>query len=199
MSFELLHALALRRKSDAAGLAASTGLDVAAIEAELAPTVADGRVIAARGLYLLAPTGAAWLHAQYADAFAAHRSDAELNAAYAQFEIINRELKSLITAWQTLEIGGKHVTNDHSDSAYDERILDRLAQLHERAERVLGNLAARLPRLARYSPRLSAALDRAEAGAIEWVSGVRCDSYHTVWFELHEDLLRLLDRKREES
>ena len=98
MSFELLHALALRRKSDAAGLAGSTGLDVAAIETRLASAVTDGRVIAARGLYLIAPTGANWLQAQYPDAFAAHRSDAALSAAYAQFEIINRELKSLITA-----------------------------------------------------------------------------------------------------
>jgi len=24
------------------------------------------------------------------------------------------------------------------------------------------------------------------------------DSYHTVWFELHEDLLRILGREREE-
>ena len=35
-------------------------------------------------------------------------------------------------------------------------------------------------------------------GEIDWVSGVRIDSYHTVWFELHEDLLRMLGRTRQE-
>jgi hypothetical protein len=29
------------------------------------------------------------------------------------------------------------------------------------------------------------------------MSGVRVSSYHTVWFEMHEDLLRLLGRTRE--
>ena len=124
---------------------------------------------------------------------------AQLVAAYERFEVINRELKALITAWQTLEVGGKRVPNDHSDSAYDERILDRLATLHERAESVIDGLAKRLPRLARYATRLGVAQERAENGEVEWVSGIRCDSYHTVWFEMHEDLLRLLGRQREES
>jgi hypothetical protein len=35
------------------------------------------------------------------------------------------------------------------------------------------------------------------SGAIDYVSGVKVDSYHTVWFELHEDLLRMLGRSRE--
>jgi len=45
---------------------------------------------------------------------------------------------------------------------------------------------------------LTAALERAEDGAIEWVSDVRIASYHTVWFEMHEDLLRALGRERVE-
>lgn len=32
----------------------------------------------------------------------------------------------------------------------------------------------------------------------DYVGGVRCDSYHTVWFELHEDLLRILGATRHE-
>ena len=32
-------------------------------------------------------------------------------------------------------------------------------------------------------------------GLGEWA---KIDSYHTVWFELHEDLLRMLGREREE-
>ena len=32
----------------------------------------------------------------------------------------------------------------------------------------------------------------------EWVSDARLPSYHTLWFELHEDLLRILGRRRAE-
>lgn len=197
-SFDVLHSLALRRKADLAALQGSTGLDAASIEAALVPAVADGRAIAARGLYVLAPKGASWLQEHYAEAFAAQRSDAQLALEYERFEVINRELKSLITQWQSLSVGGRQVPNDHSDADYDNRVIDRLATLHERAEVLLGRMAARLPRLSRYATRLGEALDRAENGDVEWVSGVRCDSYHTVWFEMHEDLLRLLGRKREE-
>ncbi|NQV20995.1 MAG: hypothetical protein HQ511_06225, partial [Rhodospirillales bacterium] len=45
---------------------------------------------------------------------------------------------------------------------------------------------------------LLAALEKAEDGETEFVSGAKVDSYHTVWFELHEDLLRILGREREE-
>jgi hypothetical protein len=42
------------------------------------------------------------------------------------------------------------------------------------------------------------ALEKAEDGATEWVSDAKIESYHTLWFELHEDLLRLMRREREE-
>ena len=74
----------------------------------------------------------------------------------------------------------------------------RLGDLHERFEPVLAQLVKGLPRLARYGRALEHALEQAEAGQIEWVSEVRIESYHTVWFELHEDLLRVLGRVREE-
>jgi hypothetical protein len=53
-------------------------------------------------------------------------------------------------------------------------------------------------RFSYYRTHLEAALEKAEDGAIEWVSDARLPSYHTVWFELHEDLLRLLGRKRQD-
>ena len=134
----------------------------------------------------------------YPTEFAGARSDAELAAAYDCFEVVNRELKALVTSWQTMTVGGQSMPNDHSDADYDARVIGRLGDLHERAERVIEALAKRVPRLGRYKERLAAALERAEAGETEWVSGVRCDSYHMVWFEMHEDLLRLLGRKREE-
>ena len=53
-------------------------------------------------------------------------------------------------------------------------------------------LAGCLDRLAGYSERYEAALARARAGEREWVDGLGRDSCHTVWFQLHEDLLATL-------
>ena len=78
-------------------------------------------------------------------------------------------------------------------------MIDRLGQQHDRAQRPLGQFAELDPRLGEYSRRLESAYDRVLAGEIDFVSGARVDSYHTVWFELHEDLLRMLGREREEQ
>ena len=49
--------------------------------------------------------------------------------------------------------------------------------------------AAQVPRLSRYSAKLQAALDNVHAGETAWLSRPLIDSYHTVWFELHEELI----------
>ncbi|MCS5679761.1 MAG: hypothetical protein NZ603_07680, partial [Acidimicrobiales bacterium] len=52
-----------------------------------------------------------------------------------------------------------------------------------------------------YGRRFSEALRRVVAGEIDWFTGVMMDvvwidSYHTVWFELHENLLATLGIER---
>ena len=111
---------------------------------------------------------------------------------------MNPALKQLITDWQTIPVRGEHVPNDHSDKDYDEKIVDRLGDLHERVEPVIQQLASSLPRMSIYGDKLTAALEKAEKGEIAWVSDAKIESYHTVWFELHEDLLRLMRRERAE-
>ena len=50
-------------------------------------------------------------------------------------------------------------------------------------------LGALLERFGRYGVRLTAAVERVEAGEKEWFTKPLIDSYHTVWMQLHEDLL----------
>jgi hypothetical protein len=160
----------------------------------------EGNLVAeVRGYHLLAPQGEAALGFVYAQRFAESRRDGRLATAYDRFEELNRELKALITDWQIRPLGVTSVPNDHSDPDYDDRVLERLCAVHERAEEILAVLSFGLPLVARHTDRLRAAIERAEGGEPEWVSGVRCDSYHTVWFELHEHLLRLLGKSREED
>jgi pyruvate,orthophosphate dikinase len=60
-------------------------------------------------------------------------------------------------------------------------------------------LAEALRRYAVYGARLTSALELARAGDQRFVASPRVDSYHSVWFELHEDLIRLAGRKREDE
>jgi hypothetical protein len=153
----------------------------------------------ARGIFLVAPAGRDWLASRYPEVYASVRADPAAGEAYERFERINRQLLALMTDWQMVPAGSERIPNDHSDPDYDAGIVDRLGSLHERAQRPLDTFAGLEPRLARYLTRLGSAYDKALAGGHEWVSGVEIDSYHTVWFELHEDLLRILGREREEQ
>ena len=193
-----LHGLALRRHAGAAAVAAVTGLAEARITALLSEATTRGRATETQGAWALSPAGRMILEGQYSRVHADIRGDTAFVQAYARFERINTELKQLITDWQTLVVGGERVRNDHSNAEYDARILDRLGDLHERFEPILATLCAGVPRLKLHAQRLDTALERAEDGGREWVSDARIDSYHTVWFELHEDLLRILGRVREE-
>lgn len=198
MEFLALHGLAVRKAGSPASVASLLGADEAEVTAALDQAVADGKAAGAKGTFMVAPAGQAWLAEQYPIVYAQAREDGDLTAAYERFEKVNTELLALFTDWQTMEAGGQRVPNDHSDPDYDRSIIDRLGRLHERSERVVGACADAQPRLRRHLERLEEAYDKVLAGDIDYVSGVRIDSYHTVWFELHEDLLRMLGRTRQE-
>jgi hypothetical protein len=115
--------------------------------------------------------------------------------AYDDFLVLNPELLDLCTAWQLRSAGGVMTPNDHKDPAYDSRVLDRFADFHRRAEVVCADLSAALPRFLRYPVRLAHALTRARSGAVGFLTD-DMESYHTVWFQLHEDLLVTLGLPR---
>jgi hypothetical protein len=194
-----LHGLAVKKAGSAAAVAEILGRDEAEVTGALQAAAGDGRAIAAKGNMMVTPAGREWLDSRYPVAFSRLRSDPAAKAAYERFERINRELLAVFTDWQMAPAAGQRVPNDHSDSDYDHRVIDRLGAQHERAQRPLEEFAALEPRIGQYIRRLDAAYDRVLAGEHEFVSGARIDSYHTVWFELHEDLLRMLGREREEQ
>jgi hypothetical protein len=195
-----LHALAVKKAGGPADVAAILGAEEEAIAAALEAAAADGRAAGAKGTYMVSSSGREWLDERYPAVFAEFRADPAASEAYERFERINRELLALFTDWQMMpSAGGERVPNDHSDADYDHGVIDRLGAQHERAEKVLDRFAALDPRLGIYKTRLEEAYDKVLAGDIDWVSGARIDSYHTVWFELHEDLLRMLGREREEA
>ena len=194
----VLHGLVVKKAGTAASVAALLDRDVAEVEELLAEEVAAGRAMGARGTFMVTPAGRSWLDEQYARAFADYRADTDVTEAADRFEVLNRQLLTLLTDWQSMPAGGERFPNDHSDEDYDRAVVDRLGDVQDRAVKVLDRLARPEPRLAVYAQRLDAAYDKVLAGETDYVSGVRVDSYHITWHELHEDLLRMLGRTRHE-
>lgn len=121
----------------------------------------------------------------------------DVHAAYGDFLDLNQRTLNICSAWQVRSFEPL-VLNDHTDRAYDAGVLRRLTAVDAEAQAVCARLAARLRRFSHYGPRLASALDRARHGELDQVSD-SLDSYHTVWFQLHEDLLVTLGIDRDES
>ncbi|MHB8959093.1 MAG: hypothetical protein ACYDAN_05665 [Candidatus Limnocylindrales bacterium] len=141
---------------------------------------ADGRAIAAERI------------AEDTERWGLARAEAALDA----FLALDHRMKSTVTAWQMREVDGAQAFNDHSDAAYHAAILADLAALHADALAWLDGLASAPVRLTAYRERLDQANAAAQAGDQRYVASPRVDSYHGVWFELHEDLIQLAGRSR---
>jgi len=119
--------------------------------------------------------------------------------ALSAFHDLDLRVKEVVTGWQLREVGGSQVLNDHTDPAYDAAVLGRLADLHHDATKWVSSLSERPAALTRYRFRLDRALASASTGDQRYVASPRVDSYHSIWFELHEELILLAGRSRAEE
>lgn len=118
---------------------------------------------------------------------------AALRIAYEEFHPLNSEFKEIVTAWQIRN----GVPNDHTDTSFDAAIVGQLVGLDARFAPLLSRMLSLAPRLGPYQVRFRTALQKLQAGDQAWMARPILDSYHTVWFELHEDLIGLLGLSRE--
>ena len=183
----VLRLVAIKGRVSADVVAGSLGADPAAVQAaldgfderELVKTTPMG--------YRITPAG----RTRCSDLVDAEHRAADQSAVatiYANFCDHNTELKAVITDWQ---MRGPDQPNDHSDADYDRAVLGRLLALHQEVLPLLDQIEDVAPRLSHYKPRLQRAADAVAAGDHTYVSRPTLDSYHTVWFELHEDLMGL--------
>jgi hypothetical protein len=119
-----------------------------------------------------------------------------VDAAYRRFLEVNPTFLQLCTQWQLVELDGVSTLNDHQDPARDAAVLDRLAEVHDVVLRIGDDLTTALDRFRGYRPRFEFAMSRLAANDVDWFTKPLIDSYHSVWFELHEDLLATLGRDR---
>lgn len=117
--------------------------------------------------------------------------------AYRAFQPLNARVVGACTDWQLRPQGGDRLSrNDHADVMWDARVLHELAAVGGELARLVRELADTLPRFGDYDERFSAALAHARAGHLQWVAGIGVPSCHTVWMQLHEDLLSTLGISR---
>ncbi|WP_068189907.1 hypothetical protein [Mycobacterium sp. UM_CSW] len=192
----VLQAVRLKGRVRPADLAATLGRDPGDIAAIVERLTASGLLVDGAALRI-SPSGRARLQALL-DEERAGVDPAAMAAAYDDFRPVNTDFKSLVTDWQ-LKGGPNGTPNTHDDAEYDAAVLARLDGVHARVLPIIDAAAAQLPRLTAYAAKLCAALDKVKAGDTAWLARPLIDSYHTVWFELHEELIGALGMTREEA
>lgn len=118
---------------------------------------------------------------------------------YESFVPIDDEVKQIVTAWQMRRVGGQLIVNDHSDHRHDQRVIARLRRTDAKVSTALAPLTSALNRFDMYPRRLRWALTLLDDGDHTMLVAPLKDSYHTVWFELHEELIILSGRNRAEE
>lgn len=195
----VVHALRLKGFADADALAEAAGLSV-----DEANPILDGLVAAersrfrdgARTGYSLTKDGRAYGEELLSAELSAAGARSDVDAAYQRFLTMNQGFLALCTDWQTRTVDGAQVLNDHSDEGYDAEILARLETTDEGIQPICADLHRSLDRFGSYGPKLAKALAKVRDGERDWFTKPMIESYHTMWFELHEDLLATLGIER---
>jgi pyruvate,orthophosphate dikinase len=194
---EVLFALSLCGAGAPAELARGTGLAEAVVRSALADLEGAGRVA------IVDPrngggslTAAGREAAQQVVRREREVLAGEVSPRYARFTVLDRALKQAVSRWQVRTVGDVEVANDHRDRAHDAAVLDEIRDVCGRAVAWLDPLTRRRSRYRRYRERLESALARIEAGEVGWIAGIEVDSLHSIWWQLHSDLLAILGRRR---
>jgi hypothetical protein len=137
---------------------------------------------------LLTPKGDAELTARLRRSAAG--DVAGLAGFFNAFEEMDLELKQLATDWQSL----RPLVDEDPDALMG--IIERWAALDGRLREAVAGSSGANRLLAAYLPPLEAARSAFDGGHWDMFTGVGEDSYHSIWYLMHETLLRALARER---
>jgi hypothetical protein len=196
-----LHAIRLKGMADDAEVAARFGLDLTLARELLLDFQAFGWITRVEFVgtagWTLTESGRSENERQLAHELAATNSNSSIHDAYLSFLPHNDRLLRACTDWQLRPSGADPLAvNEHTDKEWDQRVLTTLSALREELRTICQELGHRLARFRGYDDRFTAALARVEQGELTWVARPRVDSCHTVWMELHEDLIATLGIRR---
>ena len=197
----VLHGVRVAGMADAHRLANRTGLDPRQVEEQLLDDEARGWVrrveFADLAGWTLTGSGRAEGGRRVAEELSRTGARPVVDAAHTAFTKLNGRFLGTLTRWQLRpQPWDEMAANDHTDHRWDDRVLDELASHGRRLAALCSDLGAALERFDGYAGRYAAALARVDDGQVAWVDGTGIDSCHTVWIELHEDLLATLGLER---
>ncbi|WCB91796.1 hypothetical protein DSM104299_00473 [Baekduia alba] len=175
----------LRIKGAAADVAVADALRVA------------GDVVAER-LAVLEAQGSVWRVATPPGAWALTREGIDVHAEQAELRRASGTTDVRVGYEVFLEVNQdvKQLTSDWQRGAEPLEVLDELGEIHEQVGEGFAIAARDVPRFGAYAERLGTALEQARAGDRRFVADPLLPSFHTVWFECHEDFLITLGRSR---
>ncbi len=193
IELQVLQAVALKGRVTTTDVAGTVDGDQADVAAMVGALTAAGLLSAGRTLKISAEG-----RVRLGELLDQERSAVDqgvLATAYDEFRSLNGDFKVLVSDWQIRD--GE--PNAHDDPGYDASVLARLDEVHARVSPLISTVAEELPRFGFYSRKLSDALAKVKAGETSWLTRPVVDSYHTVWFELHEELMGALGLTRRDE
>lgn len=194
-TFAVLNTVLLKKSTTVAAVAAATDVAPDAV-AGIVERLADDGCLVVFDDQLLPDDRATDLVKQYNERhWGALRDRPELHRWHDRFEHVNELMLAAFNAWQLVRVGGEEIRNDHTDAAYDDKVMSRIDGIIAKVEQLLDQIARQVPRFARYGTRLNEAMDAAQRDR-RFVSDPRVESVHNIWFEMHEDILLLLGKER---
>lgn len=193
IELKVLQAVRLKGRITEADLVATIDAEPTQVAATTEQLTQSGLLERGKSLKL-SPQGRERLGGLLANERAAVDQEA-IATGYNEFRGVNADFKALVSDWQ-LKNGE---LNTHDDPAYDAAVLGRLDEVHQRVMPIIATIGTEVLRLASYAAKLEVALGRVRAGDVVWLTRPIIDSYHTVWFELHEELILVAGLTREDE
>ncbi len=195
MQEQLIHVLSIKGFAKEEILAAALGLEVSDMELMAQSLIEEGLLEGSRLGMRLTEKGKA-AAAKILEDVRKKTDLAALENFYLAFTPINQDYKKSVSSWQIKMVGESAEPNDHEDAGYDQQILTEMFKDHDSLKRLFATHLTSCPLLKDYARRLEKAYANVNAGDHQLVTGALIDSYHTVWFEFHEALIRLSGRDR---
>lgn len=187
---QVLQALRLKGRATADELATSLGVDSSDVTAELSGLAEEKLVVerktGRRPGWMLTGDGRERYDASLEEARTPEVVE-RLSETYNQFLHLNQAVKNFCAQWQ-----------ETTDDATRFEIIEELGEICDNVAPSLSSAGEVVPRFGAYAQRLVDALEKA-ADDPRFVVSPAVDSFHTVWFECHEDYLLMLGRSREQE
>ena len=195
MQDQIIHVLSIKGFAKEEPLAVAVGLEVSDVVL-IAQSLTEGGLLESSRIGMkLTEKGKAAAEEILEDA--RETTDlAALETFYQAFTPINQDYKKSVSSWQIKTVGDAAEPNDHEDAEYDQQVLKEMFKDHDSLNHLVTTHLASCPLLRDYARRLEIAYAHVRAGHHQFVTGALIDSYHTVWFEFHEALIRLSGRDR---